>query len=291
MLLKISFLQKMYDKITYFCPLADKLIHILFQKADAMENEKIKSELEINTENKSESHHTTLTNEPQSNIEQQNDSFNRNSTINDESINQVTNTSNKDESFNQNTDTLKDLSNPDESINQETNQNPNQESQEKEESLKEKDELIKKIQMLEQQLAEMNDKYIRLLAEFDNFRKRTRKEKEDLIKYAGEEVWKSILPILDDFDRAIKENANANDIEVVKKGFEIIHNKLKHLISQYNIVPIDTLHKEFNADIMEAVAKVPAQSEELKGKVVEELEKAYQMHDKIIRHAKVIVGE
>ncbi len=220
-------------------------IHFV-SKNDTMENDKIKSEVENNTENKSESTNTNSMNEQQINNEQQNNNSSTDSSNNNESA--------------------------------------NQESQEK-------NELMKKIETLEQQLAELNDKHIRLLAEFDNFRKRTRKEKEDLIKYAGEEIWKSILPILDDFDRAIKENATATDIEVVKKGFEIIHNKFKHIISQNNIVPIDSLHKEFNADTMEAVAKIPAQSEELKGKVVEELEKAYQMNDKLIRHAKVVVGE
>jgi molecular chaperone GrpE len=217
-----------------------------------MENDKIKSELENNTENKSESTNT-------------NTNSNSNS-INEQQIN------NEQQNNNSSTDSFN------------NNESANQESQEK-------NELIKKIETLEQQLAELNDKHIRLLAEFDNFRKRTRKEKEYLIKYAGEEIWKSILPILDDFERAIKENATATDIEVVKKGFEIIHNKFKHIISQNNIVPIDSLHKEFNADIMEAVAKVPAHSEELKGKVIEELEKAYQMNDKLIRHAKVVVGE
>lgn len=151
--------------------------------------------------------------------------------------------------------------------------------------------LKEKIQEMEQQLSELNEKHIRLLAEFDNFRKRTRKEKEELLKYAGENVWKSILPIIDDFERAIKENNNTNDIETIKKGFELIYNKIKHIIQQNNITPIDSLHKDFNPDIMEAMAKVPAPSEELKGKVIEEMEKAYQMNDKIIRFAKVIVAE
>lgn len=153
------------------------------------------------------------------------------------------------------------------------------------------DDVVKKIKEMEQQLSELNEKHLRLLAEFDNFRKRTRKEKEDLLKYAGENAWKSILPIIDDFERAIKENNNTNDIETVKKGFELIYNKIKHIIQQNNITAIDSLHKDFNPDIMEAMAKVPAPSEELKGKVVEEMEKAYQMNDKIIRFAKVIVAE
>ena len=152
-------------------------------------------------------------------------------------------------------------------------------------------ELMKKIEALQQELKELNDKHIRLLAEFDNFRKRTRKEKEDLIKYAGEDIWKKILPVLDDFERAIKENQNTNDIDVVKKGFELIYNKFKHITTQNNLMAIDSMHKEFNADIMEAVAKVPAPSEEMKGKVIDELEKAYQLNDKLIRPAKVVVGE
>ena len=162
-----------------------------------------------------------------------------------------------------------------------SNNNPQQEIQE----------LMKKIEALQQELNELNDKHIRLLAEFDNFRKRTRKEKEDLIKYAGEDIWKKILPVLDDFERAIKENQNTNDIDVVKKGFELIYNKFKHITTQNNLMAIDSMHKEFNADIMEAVAKVPAPSEEMKGKVIDELEKAYQLNDKLIRPAKVVVGE
>lgn len=171
--------------------------------------------------------------------------------------------------------------------------NPLQEQNDKQEKTEqdERDVLLKKIEEMAQQLSELNDKYIRLLAEFDNYKKRTRKEKENLLKYAGEEVWKSILPIIDDFERAIKENQNTEDIEVVKKGFDIIFNKIKHIITQNKLTAIDCLHKEFNADIMEAVAKVPAPSEDMKGKVIEELEKAYQLDDKIIRYAKVIVGE
>lgn len=162
-----------------------------------------------------------------------------------------------------------------------SNNNPQQEIQE----------LMKKIEALQQELNELNDKHIRLLAEFDNFKKRTRKEKEDLIKYAGEDIWKKILPVLDDFERAIKENQNTNDIDVVKKGFELIYNKFKHITTQNNLMAIDSMHKEFNADTMEAVAKVPAPSEEMKGKVIDELEKAYQLNDKLIRPAKVVVGE
>ncbi len=155
----------------------------------------------------------------------------------------------------------------------------------------EKEILMKKVKQLEQQLNDINDKYVRLLAEFDNFRKRTKKEKEELIKYAGEDTWKLLLPLLDDFERALKENQNTENIEVVKKGFELIYNKLKHITLKNNITAIDSLHKDFNPDTMEAVAKIPAPSEELKGKVIDELEKAYQLNDKLIRYAKVVVGE
>lgn len=160
-----------------------------------------------------------------------------------------------------------------------------------EQPLSETELLMKKNAELQQQLNELNDKHIRLLAEFDNFRKRTRKEKEDLLKYAGEEVWKQILPILDDFERAIKENQNTNDVENIKKGFELIYNKMKNIASKNNLVAVDSIHKNFDAEIMEAITKVPAPSEDMKGKVIDELEKAYQLNDKIIRYAKVVVAE
>lgn len=187
-------------------------------------------------------------------------------------------------------DTIPDLKqdNKDEQKREETTENP-QSPPSKEDQ--EKEILLKKIEEMTQQLSELNDKYIRLLAEFDNFKKRSRKEREILLKYNGEEAWKSILPILDDFERAIKENENANDIQVVKEGFRIIYNKLKHIISQNKILPIDSMHKEFNPDIMEAIAKIPAPSEDMKGKVVEELEKAYMYDDKLIRYAKVVLAE
>lgn len=165
------------------------------------------------------------------------------------------------------------------------------ENQETESTHSEKEQLLEKTKELELKLSEVNDKYIRLMAEFDNFRKRARKEKEDLIKYTGEEIWKKILPVLDDFERAMKENQNTNDIETIKKGFELIYSKIKNIFTQNNLTALDCLHKAFNADRMEAIAKIPAPSEELKGKVVEEIEKAYQLNDKIIRFAKVIVAE
>lgn len=191
---------------------------------------------------------------------------------------------------NSNENSSDNLSN-DSEVNTSSKEGETAESSSNNHSQQEIQELMKKIEALQQELNELNDKHIRLLAEFDNFRKRTRKEKEDLIKYAGEDIWKKILPILDDFERAIKENQNTNDIDVVKKGFELIYNKFKHITTQNNLMAIDSMHKEFNADTMEAVAKVPAPSEEMKGKVIDELEKAYQLNDKLIRPAKVVVGE
>ncbi|MCX8142639.1 MAG: nucleotide exchange factor GrpE [Bacteroidia bacterium] len=191
---------------------------------------------------------------------------------------------------NSNENSSDNLSN-DSEVNTSSKEGETAESSSNNHSQQEIQELMKKIEALQQELNELNDKHIRLLAEFDNFRKRTRKEKEDLIKYAGEDIWKKILPVLDDFERAIKENQNTNDIDVVKKGFELIYNKFKHITTQNNLMAIDSMHKEFNADTMEAVAKVPAPSEEMKGKVIDELEKAYQLNDKLIRPAKVVVGE
>ncbi len=144
---------------------------------------------------------------------------------------------------------------------------------------------------LEKQVSEWNDKYIRLMAEFDNFRKRTKKEKEDLLKYAGEEIWKGILPVIDDFERAIKDNNQTQDITVIKQGFELIYNKINHTIQQKGIQPLICLHQPFDVDTMEAVARVPAPSEDMKGKVIDELEKGYKLQDRIIRFAKVVVGE
>ena len=152
------------------------------------------------------------------------------------------------------------------------------------------DEKDKQIAELQAKVAELNDKYIRLYSEFDNFRKRTAKEKIDLIQSGGEDLFKSVLPILDDFERAIKSNAETNDVNAVKDGVNLIYNKFKSTLTQKGLAEMNSLGEHFNADIHEAITSIPVPSEEMKGKVVDELEKGYNLNGKIIRFAKVVTG-
>lgn len=137
---------------------------------------------------------------------------------------------------------------------------------------------------------ELNDKYLRLYSDFENYRKRIQKEKTDWMKYAGEDVIKHILPVLDDFERAIKHNQNLEDVEKLREGFVLIFNKLKQLLKQKGLEPVESKGEPFNADFMEAVTQIPAPDDQSKGMVIDELEKGYKMHEKIIRLAKVVVG-
>lgn len=148
----------------------------------------------------------------------------------------------------------------------------------------------KKDQDSEAKFNELNDKYLRLYSEFDNYRKRTHKEKVEYLKAANEEVLKAILPVIDDFERAIKANENVSDVEAVKAGLTMICNKLKTTTQHKGLTPFDCKGEVFNADIMEAITHIPAPSEDLKGKVVDEIEKGYKLGDKVIRFAKVVVG-
>jgi molecular chaperone GrpE len=141
------------------------------------------------------------------------------------------------------------------------------------------------------ELEEQKDKYIRLLAEFENFKRRTSKERIELFKTAGLEVIKDLLPSLDDVDRAEQVVANAKDLEAVKEGIKLISEKLKNTLSQKGLKEIECKGLEFNTDLMEAITEIPAPTEELKGKVVDVLEKGYTLNEKIIRYAKVVIGK
>ncbi|TZF83851.1 nucleotide exchange factor GrpE [Pedobacter sp. BS3] len=138
--------------------------------------------------------------------------------------------------------------------------------------------------------ADANDKYLRLYAEFDNFKRRTTKERIDLLQSAGKDILLSLLPVLDDFERAIKSMENATDIESVKEGVMLIYHKLKTTLQQKGVKEMKSVGEPFNADIHEAISNIPAPSDDLKGKVVDELEKGYYLNDKVLRFAKVIVG-
>lgn len=142
----------------------------------------------------------------------------------------------------------------------------------------------------EDQVKELNDKYLRLYSEFDNYRKRTIKEKSDIIKSAGEDVFKALLPVIDDFERAMKASQTTDDINVLKEGTALIYNKLKSVCTSKGLEALESIGKPFDSDVMEAITHVPAPSEDLKGKVVDDVEKGYKLGDKVIRFAKVVVG-
>lgn len=145
------------------------------------------------------------------------------------------------------------------------------------------------LETLKAQLAESNDKFLRLYAEFDNYKRRTIKERAELLQTAGKEVILSMLPVVDDFERAKK--AEALDCEAYKAGIELIHQKFAGILESKGLKPIESIGTEFNVDLHEAITNIPAPTEDLKGKVVDETEKGYTLNGQVIRFAKVIVGE
>lgn len=141
------------------------------------------------------------------------------------------------------------------------------------------------------QLAVMNDKYLRLYSEFDNYRKRTNKEKLDLISTASAGVLKDLIVVLDDFDRAVANNDKVDDIDAVRNGFVLIQNKLRSILEAKGLKAMNAKNEAFDAELHEAIANIPAPSEDLKGKVIDDVEKGYFLNDKVIRYAKVVVGQ
>jgi len=152
-------------------------------------------------------------------------------------------------------------------------------------------ELQAEIEKLNAEKAELNDRFLRLFSEFDNYKKRVSKEKLDLISTASEKVIVSILPIIDDFERAITANEKADNIDSIKEGFNLIYNKLIQMMKRFDVEEIQAKGEEFNTDYHEAVTHFPAQNEEDKGKVIDVTEKGYKLKDKVIRYAKVVVGQ
>ncbi|MFH1004198.1 MAG: nucleotide exchange factor GrpE [Bacteroidota bacterium] len=146
------------------------------------------------------------------------------------------------------------------------------------------------IKEIETKLAETNDKYIRLYADFENYRKRITKERIDLIKFAGEDIFIQLLPVIDDFERAIKAATQAKDMETIKQGEQLIYNKFKNILTQNGLQEINSAGQIFDSELHDAVTNIPSPSEDMKGKVVEEVEKGYYLNGKVIRHTKVIVG-
>lgn len=147
------------------------------------------------------------------------------------------------------------------------------------------------LEKLKSELEEAKDKFIRKVAEFENSRRRHAKERIELIQTAGREVIEELLDVLDDCDRAQKQLENTDDAAAIKEGVMLVFNKLRHSLQARGLKAMDTLHQPFNPDLHEAVTEIPAPQPELVGKVVDEIMKGYQLNDKIIRHAKVVVGK
>lgn len=146
------------------------------------------------------------------------------------------------------------------------------------------------IDKLKSEIAESNNKYVRLYAEFDNYKRRTSKERVELLQTAGKDIIASLLPVVDDFERALKSMETAADVDSVKEGINLINQKLNNLLSQRGLKPMETKGLPFDADLHEAITSIPAPTDDLKGKVVDELEKGYTLNEKVIRFAKVVVG-
>jgi molecular chaperone GrpE len=147
------------------------------------------------------------------------------------------------------------------------------------------------IEKLKTDLAEEKDKYIRKVAEFENFKRRNAKERIELMQTAGKEIITDLLNVLDDCDRAQKQLESSDDATAIKEGVMLVFNKLRSTMQAKGVKAMETINQEFNADLHEAITEIPVTSEESKGKIVDEVTKGYYLNDKIIRHAKVVVGK
>jgi molecular chaperone GrpE len=166
---------------------------------------------------------------------------------------------------------------------------PDAEQQESEQTPEEK--LQAQVDSLTQELDDFKDKYLRLSAEFDNYRKRTLKEKAELILNGGEKTITAILPVIDDFERAMATMEKATDVDAVKEGVALIYNKFMQILGQNGVKTIETKEKELDTDFHDAIAMIDAPTPELKGKILDCVETGYMLNDKVIRHAKVVVGK
>lgn len=154
-----------------------------------------------------------------------------------------------------------------------------------------KDKKEKQLEELGEKLQEIQDKHLRLQAEFDNFRRRTMKEKADLIRSGGETVLVNILPVIDDFERALDSLKEVADDDAGKQGTLLIYNKFQEFLKQNNVKEIEAISQDFDVDLHEAITKIPAPDESMKGKVVDVIQKGYCLNEKVIRFAKVVIGE
>ena len=167
----------------------------------------------------------------------------------------------------------------------------NQQEEQAEVELSVEEQLMKELDEKQKEVDELKDKHLRLSAEFDNYRKRTLKEKAELIKNGAEKTLTAILPILDDFERALKNLEASEETKAMYEGVELIFNKFNKVLNQEGLHMIETKDKEFDTDFCEAIALVPAPSEEMKGKILDCVQTGYMLNDKVIRHAKVVVAQ
>ena len=177
----------------------------------------------------------------------------------------------------------------DSTMQEDTTQNDTTEQEEA--VLTTEEQLQKELSEANDKIADLNDKYLRQAAEFDNYRKRTMKEKAELIKNGGERVIEAILPVLDDFERALANMAKDENAKEILTGIELIHAKFSNILKSNGLQKIETEGQDFNTDFHEAIAMIPAPTPELKGKVLDCVQTGYTLNDKVIRHAKVAVGE
>lgn len=164
-------------------------------------------------------------------------------------------------------------------------------SHSKESKKHKKDKSEEIIEKLNAELERRNDQYLRLQAEFDNYRKRTLKEKMELTKSAGESILVNILPVIDDFERALKAMDIATEVAPVKEGVDLIYKRFSDFVKSNGVKEIEAMEQELDTDLHEAITKIPAPVDELKGKVVDVIQKGYTLNDKVIRYAKVVIGE
>ena len=153
------------------------------------------------------------------------------------------------------------------------------------------DNVSEELQALKKKYNELNDSHLRLMAEFDNYRKRTLREKAELIKNGGETALTGLLPVVDDFERAMQNVRAAEDVKAVEEGVELIYNKFISYLSQQGVKPIEAVGKPFDTELFEAIAAIPAPEPDMKGKVLDCVQTGYTLYDKVLRHAKVVVGE
>jgi molecular chaperone GrpE len=171
-----------------------------------------------------------------------------------------------------------------------TNTDSNQQESTTDDAAENADENVEHTASHSDEVKLLNEKYLRLYSDFENFRKRTIKERIDLTNTAGEAFFKAILPVLDDFERAKKSMENSTDIAAIKEGVDLVQHKLKNTLQQKGLEEMVSLEQTFDPEIHEAITQFPAPSDDLKGKVVDELEKGYYLNGKVIRFAKVVVG-